>query len=63
MKENKYEVFTNCRWQDKGVGEIDIAVGIETEEKVWEICVLIECKSRLFDLREAAKQVKVEDFK
>jgi hypothetical protein len=56
------EVFTNASWIPRSLGEIDIALGYRDEaEDRYFIFALIECKSRLFDLREAFKQVSLDD--
>lgn len=42
----------------KTLGEIDIVVLVYKQDvERWEAKILIECKSRLFDVREAYKQV------
>ena len=54
----KIQVVQNCRWMPRNLGEIDLAI-LEYQEDAWVAIVLIECKSRLFDVREAYKQVAV----
>lgn len=60
-QQHRLEVFTNLSWIPKSLGEIDIAFGYRDEKlDRYFITTLIECKSRLFDLREAWKQVSME---
>ena len=58
------KIAHNCRWNPRNLGEIDVAI-LEFDEikGKWEAVVLIECKSRLFDVREAYKQVAVLEEK
>lgn len=52
------KVVQNCNWQPKALGEIDLAVlQYDQARACWVARVLVECKSRLFDVREAYKQV------
>ena len=44
------------------MGEIDIAFGFRDEkEDRYFITTLVECKSRFFDVREAYKQVSLDN--
>ena len=60
--DKKLEVFQNLSWIPRSLGEIDIALGYKDEaENRYFITTLIECKSRFFDLREAHRQVSLEN--
>lgn len=56
---SKFEVVTNCKWDPQELGEVDIAL-IEPINGVRTVTVLIECKSRLFDLCAGFKQIGPE---
>ncbi len=64
IKFNKLHVFVNMKWNPRSLGEIDITIAEFVEEKQrYEALVLVECKARLFDIREASYQVFPEYLK